>query len=197
MIVVRRPSGVALSCCTPKISERRGLPYYRFAVVEGSCRDEAPLRPVNRVLHDTPEARVDVMTITATDNLSIARRYLEALEGGIDGGALAEFFTSDVVQEEFPNRLSPIGVHRDLKGILEAAKRGKKVIRAQKFEVLNSIVDGDCVALEVFWSGLLAVPVDTLQADSEMRAHFSVWLEFRDGKICRQHNYDCFDPWWV
>ncbi|MEP6550324.1 MAG: nuclear transport factor 2 family protein [Gemmatimonadales bacterium] len=137
------------------------------------------------------------MTITATDNLSIARRYLEALEGGIDGGALAEFFTSDVVQEEFPNRLSPIGVHRDLKGILEAAKRGKKVIRAQKFEVLNSIVDGDCVALEVFWSGLLAVPVDTLQADSEMRAHFSVWLEFRDGKICRQHNYDCFDPWWV
>jgi hypothetical protein len=24
-----------------------------------------------------------------------------------------------------------------------------------------------------------------------------VWLEFRDGKIARQHNYDCFDPWWV
>jgi hypothetical protein len=24
-----------------------------------------------------------------------------------------------------------------------------------------------------------------------------LWLEFRDGKIARQHNYDCFDPWWV
>jgi ketosteroid isomerase-like protein len=137
------------------------------------------------------------MTITATDNLTIARQYLEALENGAEGGALAEFFTKDVVQEEFPNRLSPIGVHRDLAGILEAAKRGKKVMRAQKFDVLNSISEGDTVALEVFWSGYLAVAVDSLPADSEMRAHFSVWLEFRDGKICRQHNYDCFDPWWV
>ena len=70
-------------------------------------------------------------------------------------------------------------------------------MRAQKYYVLNSSVDGDSVALEVFWSGYLAVPVDTLPANSEMRAHMSIWLEFRDGKIARQHNYDCFDPWWV
>ncbi|MFL5466563.1 MAG: nuclear transport factor 2 family protein [Gemmatimonadaceae bacterium] len=137
------------------------------------------------------------MTMIATDNLAIARRYLEALESGADGGALAEYFTKDAVQEEFPNRLSPIGVHRDLKAILDAARKGKQRVRAQKFEILNSVCDGDNVALEVFWSGLLAVPVDTLPADSEMRAHFSIFLEFRDGKICRQHNYDCFDPWWV
>jgi len=137
------------------------------------------------------------MTMTTTDNLAIARRYLEALENGTEGGALSEFFTSDVVQEEFPNRLEPIGCHRDVKGILTAARQGKKTLRAQKFDVLNSIVDGDNVALEVFWSGYLAEPVDTLPADSEMRAHLSVWLEFRDGKISRQHNYECFDPWWV
>jgi ketosteroid isomerase-like protein len=137
------------------------------------------------------------MTMTTTDNLAIARRYLEALESGADGNALAEFFTKDVVQEEFPNRLSPIGAHRDLNALVERARKGKKVMRAQRFEIRNSIVDGDNVALEIFWSGLLAVPVDTLPADSEMRAHISVWLEFRDGKIARQHNYDCFDPWWV
>ena len=137
------------------------------------------------------------MTMTATDNLEIARRYLEALENGAEGGELAEFFTKDVVQEEFPNRLSPIGAHRNLDAILDAARKGKKTLRAQKFEILNSIADGDRVALEVFWSGYLAVPVDSLPADSEMRAHFSMWIEFKDGKIFRQHNYDCFDPWWV
>ena len=137
------------------------------------------------------------MTITATDNLAIAQRYLEALENGAEGGALAEFFTEDVVQEEFPNRLFPIGCHRELAAILDAARKGKRTVRAQKFDVLNSIVDGESVVLEVFWSGLLAVPVDTLPADSEMRAHLSMWLEFRDGKICRQHNYNCYDPWWV
>jgi ketosteroid isomerase-like protein len=137
------------------------------------------------------------MTMTATDNLAIARKYLEAVENGLEGGALADFFTKDVVQEEFPNRLSPIGAHRDLSAILDAAKKGKNTLRAQKFDVLNSIVDGDNVALEVFWCGLLAVPVDTLPADTEMRAHISIWLEFRDGKISRQRNYDSFDPWWV
>jgi ketosteroid isomerase-like protein len=137
------------------------------------------------------------MTITTTDNLAIARRYLEAIENGAEGSALAEFFTKDAVQEEFPNRLQPIGAHRELNGILSDAKKGKKTLRAQKFDVLNSIVDGDNVAMEIHWRGYLAVPVDTLPADSEMRAHLSVWLEFRDGKIARQHNYDCFDPWWV
>ena len=137
------------------------------------------------------------MPMTATDNLAIARRYLEALESGAEGSALAEFFTKDVVQEEFPNRLSPIGAHRDLAALLDAAKKGKKTLRAQKYDILNTIVDGDLVALEIVWRGYLAQPVDTLPADSEMRAHLSVWLEFRDGKIARQHNYDCFDPWWV
>jgi ketosteroid isomerase-like protein len=145
---------------------------------------------------DSPEFE-KVMTMTTTDNLAIAQRYFEALENGAEGGALAEFFTKDVVQEEFPNRLEPIGAHRDLNGLLDAARRGKKIMRAQKFEIRNSVSEGDTVALEVHWSGLLAVPVDTLPADTEMRAHFSVWLEFKDGKICRQHNYDCFDPWWV
>jgi ketosteroid isomerase-like protein len=137
------------------------------------------------------------MTMTTTDNLSIARKYLEALEGGAEGGALAEYFTEDVVQEEYPNRLAPIGAHRDLDGILDAARKGKRTLRAQKFDVMNSIVDGDNVALEVFWSGLLGVPVDSLPADTEMRAHISIWLEFRDGKIAKQRNYDSFDPWWV
>jgi len=149
------------------------------------------------MLHDAPEARDDVMTITATDNLAIARRYLEAIENGAEAGALAEFFTEDVVQEEFPNRLAPIGVHRDLKALLASARKGKQTIRAQRFDVLNSIVDGDNVALEVLWSGLLAAPVDSLPADSELRAHVSIFREFKDGNICRQHNYDCFDPWWV
>ena len=137
------------------------------------------------------------MTMTATDNLEITKRYLEALESGVYDTELAEFFTKDVIQEEFPNRLSPIGVHRNLSAILDSARKGRQLLRAQKFEILNAIVDGDRVALEVFWSGLLAEPVDSLPADSEMRAHFSMWLQFKDGKIARQHNYDCFDPWWV
>jgi len=87
------------------------------------------------------------MTMTTTDNLAVARKYLEAVEHGAEGGTLADFFTEDVVQEEFPNRLSPIGAHRDLKAILDAARKGKRTLRAQKFDVINSIVDGDSACL--------------------------------------------------
>jgi len=29
-----------------------------------------------------------------------------------------------------------------------------------------------------------------------MKAFFAVFLEFREGKIIRQRNYDCFKAWW-
>jgi ketosteroid isomerase-like protein len=50
--------------------------------------------------------------------------------------------------------------------------------------------------LEVIWTGTLAVRIPTLAAGAEMCAHFAVFLDFRDGKIAAQRNYDCFDPWW-
>src|SRR3954471_12038234 len=117
------------------------------------------------------------MTMTATDNLAIARRYLETIESGAEGGALAEFFTKDVVQEEFPNRLSPIGQHRNLQALLDSARKGKKIISHQKYDILNAIGDGDNVALEVFWSGLLAIALEGLPANSQLRAHVSIFLQ--------------------
>jgi ketosteroid isomerase-like protein len=41
---------------------------------------------------------------------------------------------------------------------------------------------------------VLGVPVGALTPGAEMRAHFAVFLDFRDGKIVRQRNYDCFEP---
>ena len=128
-------------------------------------------------------------------NLDAARRYLDALERGVDGAALAEFFAPDVVQEEFPNRLVPTGARRDLNGLLEAAARGKQVVSAPRYEVRNAVAAGDRVALEVLWTGTPAVAVGSLPAGGTMRAHFAVFLDFRDGKIAGQRNNDCFEPW--
>ena len=51
------------------------------------------------------------------------------------------------------------------------------------------------VALEVLWTGTLAVPFGSLAVGDNMRAHFAVFIQLRDGKIVAQRNYDCFDPW--
>jgi ketosteroid isomerase-like protein len=57
------------------------------------------------------------------------------------------------------------------------------------------VEDGDTVALELQWTGTLAIPMGSLPVGGAMRARFAVFLEFRGDKIARQHNYDCFDPW--
>ena len=133
----------------------------------------------------------------AEANLETVRRYLAAIEadtaGGASGGA-AEFFHPDVVQEEFPNRFLPSGARRDLAGLREAAVRGRAVMRGQRYEVRAAYAAGDTVILEVLWAGALAVPVGSLAAGDEMRAHFAVFIELRDGRIVRQRNYDCFEP---
>jgi ketosteroid isomerase-like protein len=76
----------------------------------------------------------------------------------------------------------------------EGAERGRQVMSAQRFEVLSSMASGDRVALEVQWTGTLAIPLGSLAAGDEMRAWFGVFLDFRDGRIAAQRNYDCFDP---
>ncbi len=130
-----------------------------------------------------------------SDVLDFCKRYFAALERGATGDELAAFYTPDAVQLELPNRLMPQGARRDLAGLLEAAERGKRAMSAQRFEILHAVVQGDQVALEIQWTGMLAVAFAALPVGAEMRARFAVFLELRDGRIALQRNYDCFDPW--
>jgi ketosteroid isomerase-like protein len=131
----------------------------------------------------------------AAELLELTRRYFAALECGATGAALAAFYAPEVVQEEFPNRLNPHGARRDLATMLDAAERGQKVMASQRYEIIHAVADGDRVAVEFRWSGILAVPVGSLPAGAEMRGRFACFLEFRDGRIVAQRNYDCFEPW--
>ena len=128
------------------------------------------------------------------DNISIAPEYLKAIEENADFTRIEQYYTEDVVQIEFPNRLVAKGARRNLSQLREAAVRGRNVVASQKYEVLSAIGDGNLVALEVKWSAALKVAVGSLEAGDEMNAHFAVFLEFRDGKIAEQRNYDCFEP---
>lgn len=127
-----------------------------------------------------------------TTNLERARAYLRALEAR-DGTAL-DHYAPDVRQIEHPNRLSPKGAERDLAALREAAERGRIAIAHETYTLESATSEGDRVALEVTWTGTLAIPLGTLQPGDVLRARFAVFLEYRDGRIVSQHNYDCFEP---
>jgi ketosteroid isomerase-like protein len=127
--------------------------------------------------------------------LDAARRYIHLLSSGAGPDELAELFDPDVIQEEFPNRLLPNGATRDLKAIREARLRGKALLGAERFELLNAFGSGDQVVMELQWSGTIAVDAGPFKSGQQLRARFAVFLEFKGGRIVRQRNYDCFDPW--
>ena len=130
----------------------------------------------------------------STSRLEIVRNYLQAVERGATGDELAAFYTDDVVQEEFPNRLVPNGARRDLKALLEGAERGQQVVRNQRYKVLSILEGEQTVIVEVQWSATLTIPLGTILTGGQMRARLAMFIEFRGDKIARQRNYDCYDP---
>lgn len=97
-------------------------------------------------------------------NLAGARRYLQAIGRGATGAELREFFAPDVVFEVFPNRRSPKGDRQDLKGAMEAAERGRKTMASQIYKIIHEMAEGHRVAMEVEWTGILAVPFGSIVA---------------------------------
>jgi len=135
------------------------------------------------------------MTTEEQANLDAVHAYLGALQAGEVGDPLKRFFTDDVRQIELPNRLNPLGQESDLSSMLKRSEQGRKILSKQCYEIVSEIAQGRRAAVEARWTGVLAVPLGTLSAGSEMKANFAMFFEFEEGKIASQRNYDCFEPW--
>ncbi len=129
------------------------------------------------------------------NNLELVRMYLAVLGNGEVGDRLASFFSEDAVQVEFPNRLNPNGQESDLATIIARSIQGKHLLTSQEYEIISEVSQGNRVAVEAKWTGVLAMSVGGLSEGAEMNAHFAMFFEFADGVIVKQHNYDCFEPW--
>ena len=127
-------------------------------------------------------------------NLEHAIAWVRAIEGGATGEELSQFVTADVIHEDMPNRVFPNGMRSDLARMREAAERGKALMRRQRYDIVSTIASGNSVAIQLDWTAELAASLGTLKAGDEMRAHVAIFMEFRDGKICRQRDYGCYEP---
>lgn len=129
--------------------------------------------------------------MSAEANIASVLAYLRAIE---TNGAVEAFFAPDIIQTEFPNRLTRKETHRDLAALITSSAQGRKIVAKQTFDVKNIFAAGNTVVAETLWTGTFTIPIESLQPGQEMRAHFCMILEFRDGKIVKQRNYDCFEP---
>jgi ketosteroid isomerase-like protein len=131
---------------------------------------------------------------TPEENLDSVRRYLKAVENGLFDD-IAGLFTDDAVMEQLPNRVYPQGLRADLSQMGQAFAKGRKLLSSQTYEIENAVIEEKYVAIEVLWTGTLAVAFGSLAVGAKMRCHSAMFFEFRDGRIASQRNYDCFEPW--
>jgi predicted ester cyclase len=124
-------------------------------------------------------------------NIESIRNYLRAIESGVGRDAWGVLRAWSGIYN--PNLLLPKGNRHELAGALEGAERGRKLMAGQKYLITHEMAEGEQVALEVEWKGTLAVPFGTLPAGSQMKAYCAMFLEFKEGKIVGQRNYDCFE----
>ena len=133
--------------------------------------------------------------MSTSPNAALIRSHLAALEAGAVGEDPARFFTPDVKQIELPNKLNPAGSTSDLGTLLRRAEQGRHLLQRQTFEICSMVEQDDRVAVEARWAAELAVPLASLAVGQAMSAHFAMFFVLRDGRICVQRNYDCFEPW--
>ncbi len=124
----------------------------------------------------------------------IAEQFIKTLQNRNTAEELIKFYHKDIEQIEFPNTLTKNKVIRNLEDLKLASERGKKVLQKEEYEIIKSYTFENTVIIEALWTGTLEVPIGSIPEGGQMKAYFAQFYEFKDNKIIKQRNYDCFEP---
>jgi ketosteroid isomerase-like protein len=126
-------------------------------------------------------------------NIEIVRAYLAAIER-FDIETVGRLLHPDIEQVERPNRLYATGQVRGRKAMLRDLPRGQQVLQRQNYPIETIFGADNKVTVETRWEGIVNVPLGQLQPGDAMVAHICMVFTLKDGKIVRQVNYDCYEP---
>ena len=124
----------------------------------------------------------------------IAIDFINTVQNRTSSEQLMDFYHPDIEHIEFPNALAKNKIIRNLEDLKVSSEKGKQVLQKEEYEILKSYSFNDTVILEVIWTGTLAIPLGNVPVGGQMKAYFAQFFEFKDDKIIRQRNYDCFEP---
>jgi ketosteroid isomerase-like protein len=130
-----------------------------------------------------------------SDPAAIVRRYF-AIVSDLQSTAddLKAILHPDLQVTEHPNAISPRGQVRDREQTVAGFEAGKRLLSAQTFDVHETIVQGDRVAVHATWRGTIAQAAGPLPAGAELAAHVAAVLTVRDDLIREHETFDCYEP---
>ena len=129
------------------------------------------------------------------DKTKIVKKCIKLVEAfSEDEKAFAKVLHPKVESTVFPN-LFALKIHvRKLDDMRSGLEMGRKTLKTQQFKIKKMYETADAVVAEVLWTGEMAVDAANLKKGQLITAHCCFVFEFKDGKIFRQRNYDCYEP---
>ncbi|MBL0217930.1 MAG: nuclear transport factor 2 family protein [Myxococcales bacterium] len=97
----------------------------------------------------------------------------------------ALFHHDDIEVVEHPNKLNPTGKRYDKAALRAAGERGKALLASEHYAIRSMIVEGERAAVMTVWTGIV-------NDGRQLTAQICSIIEFRDGKVWRQEQFDCF-----
>ncbi|MBV8254804.1 MAG: nuclear transport factor 2 family protein [Chitinophaga sp.] len=128
------------------------------------------------------------------EKLAVVYRYFQLLENfSVDAAEFAGIFHPNIIQTEYPNQMSNDIKQRNFDIILESMATTRLILKSQHYSVLKAIENGNTLVVEAKWTGEIGVDAGKFRRGQVMKAFICSIIEFRDGKIYRQRNYDCYE----
>jgi ketosteroid isomerase-like protein len=123
------------------------------------------------------------------------RAYLDVVADlGSTRDDLLAVLHPEVVFVEHPSPMAPHGRTHGLDGMVAGFLAGKDLLAEQRLDVASLLVDGDRVAVQATWTGVVRHDAGRLPAGARLTAHLAAFLTVRDGLVARHETYDCYEP---
>lgn len=126
--------------------------------------------------------------------LEAVKRFFELIEQFSDSETdFRHILHPDIEQTEYPNLLTPGVVVSNFEVLMQRMPNGKKLLKEQNYDIQRTHEAGDALITEVIWTAEVGADAGPFKAGQSLKAYFCCVFEFKDGKIYRQRNYDCFE----
>jgi len=127
-------------------------------------------------------------------NVAAALALPRALERGVRGEELREFYTSDATSTEHPNLIAPHGATHDVGQLVAASEAGAALLSSQRYAIRDVHECADLVIFRYTWTGVVGADRGPFTAGQEIIAHIAAFATISGGRISRFETYDCYEP---
>jgi len=127
-------------------------------------------------------------------HLNLIKKYYHLVETfQTDIKQYADILHPQIIPVEFPNLLNKKVREGNLESMNQGMVAGKNLLSAQHFEITNGFETENQAVVECIWTGTIAADKGPFKKDQVLKAYICAVFEFKDNKIFRQRNYDCYE----